>query len=116
MISSSGNLNATCADVSELNDMEQDESTVFNSHSSRKSLHIKDKVCEGYYADTQSIYLNFPFQVFDLFPEKINFVFCNNKFHSKICADNYYILIENSSNQVNQACNNLRYDNFLQGK
>ena len=97
-------------------DTDEDVDTVSLSHSSRESLFTKDKMCDGYDPKINNFYQNFPFQVIELYPERINFIVSNNKLHSKACADNCFMLIENHANKINKSCNNLQYDTFLQGK
>ena len=96
-------------------DNDIDEDTVSGSRSSRKSLFTADKICKGYDPEIISFFLNFPFQVFDLYHDLVNFVVSNNKLHSKSCAANFFLLVEKNIDQINKTCSNLQYDTFLQG-
>jgi hypothetical protein len=100
-------------------DVDNDEASTVsnsNSHSSRRSLYTREHMCTGYDPNVESFFLNFPFQVVELYPEKVNFVISANKFHSKECAANCFFLKENSNNKINNSCNRLATDTFLQGK
>ena len=96
-------------------DVDDDSSSTLNSRSSRKSLFLKEKICNGYDPKIQNFFLNFPFQVLGLYPDRINFIVTDNKLHSKECAENFFLLIANHSDNSNKTCNNLHYDTFLQG-
>jgi hypothetical protein len=97
-------------------DIDDDSSSLSLSRSSRKSLFSKEKICNGYDPKMNKFFTNFPFQIFELFPDRVNFIISNNKIHSKACADNFFLLIENHADQINKTCNNLQYDTFLQGE
>jgi hypothetical protein len=86
----------------------QSNDTVENGHKKSKGL------CAGYAAKVNRVYMDFPFQLFELEKHNINYTFENGVFHHKSCCQDGYQLRIESSQTANECCQALEYNVHLQ--